>query len=619
MTGRVVSRAGWRLLTGELARRRRAIAFLAGWSVVESLPALLSGIAVAGALDRGFLAGRPLIGLGWLGVLGLAMVVQALATRNTFPWLAAIVEPLRDALVRMVVTTALRRAVEGGERGDGSVVARICGQTEAVRNLVAALLRTLRPTVASLVLALAGLVALAPIVAAIAVPLILTSLALFAWLSRALAVRQREMILAEETMARTVTDVVEGLRDVVACGAAGTARDLVDRAVMAEARAALAMARTSSARSTIMAIGGVVPVILVLALAPWLLGTGRLTSGALVGAITYLVGTLDPALRALTGTVATWSRQLGVLLHRIAETSAARSEASAALPEASAALPEASAARSGTSAARSEMSAAVPETPGPRGAARPGSGELRVTGLTFAYGPRAEPVIDDLTLSIPEGEHLAIVGPSGIGKSTLASLLAGLAVPRRGTVRLGGVAVADIDAAHLRRSVALIPQEAYVFTGTLRENLAYLRPDATTAELGQAVAALGMRPLVDRLGGYDAALGVGGPELSAGERQLIALCRVHVSAARVVVLDEATCHLDPVAEARAERAFAGRTLVVIAHRISSARRARRILLLDGTTGSHEELLATSAMYAGLVGHWIASTNPEVSGGVRRTG
>ncbi|MEV0589882.1 ABC transporter ATP-binding protein [Nonomuraea cavernae] len=574
MTDRLVSRAGWRLLTEELSRRRRGLTILAGWSVVESLPALLSGLAVAAALDQGFLAGHPLVGLGWLGLLGLAMVVQALATRNTFPWLADMVEPIRDVLVRKVVAGALRRATQEGRSGDGSVVARLSGQTETVRNLVAALLRTLRPTVASLIAALAGLIALAPVVAAIAAPLIAVSLGLFAWLTRALAVRQRELILAGERMAREATGVIEGLRDVVACGAAPTAHDAVERAVMAEARAGIAMARTSSARGLIMAVGGVVPLILVLLLAPWLIASGRLTSGELVGAATYLAGSLDPALRSLTGTVASWCRQLGVLLHRIAETST------------------------------------LPDVPARRGHARPDAGDLRVTGLTFGYGPQVEPVIDDLTLSIAAGEHLAIVGASGIGKSTLAALLAGLTRPQYGTVRLGGVDVNEIDEAHLRRSVALVPQEAYVFTASLRDNLTYLRPEAKDADLDLTVTALGMWPLVNRLGGYDAPLGIGGPVLSAGERQLIALGRVYLSAASVLVLDEATCHLDPGAEARAEEALAatGRTLVVIAHRISSAGRAQRILLLDGNraqAGTHRELLAASSVYAALVGHWQA--------------
>ncbi|MGH3897729.1 MAG: ATP-binding cassette domain-containing protein, partial [Pseudonocardiaceae bacterium] len=185
--------------------------------------------------------------------------------------------------------------------------------------------------------------------------------------------------------------------------------------------------------------------------------------------------------------------------------------------------------------------------------------------------------------AIAEGEHLAVIGPSGIGKSTLASLLGGLLVPGRGSVRLGGVDVAQIRAADLRRLVGVIPQEAYVFAGTLRENLSYLAPQATDRALTDAAAALGLAPLIDRLGGLDARLGAGGAELSNGEKQLVALARVYLSPARILILDEATCNLDPKAEARAEAIFARRpgTLVVIAHRISSARRARRVLLLDG--------------------------------------
>ena len=147
-----------------------------------------------------------------------------------------------------------------------------------------------------------------------------------------------------------------------------------------------------------------------------------------------------------------------------------------------------------------------------------------------------------------------------------------------------------------------------MFPGTVRENLCYLNPRATRQVLEQAIDRLGLAPVVERLGGLDAELVNPAQELSSGERQLVVLARVYVSPARVVLLDEATCHLDPAAEARAETAFAARpgTLVIIAHRISSARRARRILLLDGQQaryGSHAELLTRSPRYADLVGHW----------------
>jgi ABC-type multidrug transport system fused ATPase/permease subunit len=189
--------------------------------------------------------------------------------------------------------------------------------------------------------------------------------------------------------------------------------------------------------------------------------------------------------------------------------------------------------------------------------------------------------------------------------------VAGLQVAQHGEISYGGVPLRDLPEAVLRREIAIVPQEAYVFTGSLRENLTYLRPDATDAELDACAAAVGLAPLADRLGGYDTPLAGTEPALSDGERQLIALGRVYLSPARVVILDEATCHLDPAAEAAAEAAFAtrGGSLLVIAHRISSARRAQRILVLDGTTalvGTHAELLTRSPLYADLTGRWTCA-------------
>ncbi|MEU6764870.1 ABC transporter ATP-binding protein [Streptomyces sp. NPDC046853] len=230
---------------------------------------------------------------------------------------------------------------------------------------------------------------------------------------------------------------------------------------------------------------------------------------------------------------------------------------------------------------------------------------LQLSSVSFAYGPLAEPVVRDLSLTVPRGGHLAVVGPSGIGKSTLVGLVAGMLRAGSGVVRVDGRGVRGREAVGRR---VLIPQEAYVFSGTVRENLAYLREDAAgDAELLAAAGAVGLDGVIERLGGLDAP--VDPAALSAGERQLVALTRAHVSHAPLALLDEATCHLDPAAEARAERAFAARpggTLVVIAHRISSARRADRILVMDGThtlCGSHGELLRSSSLYRELCGSW----------------
>lgn len=183
-----------------------------------------------------------------------------------------------------------------------------------------------------------------------------------------------------------------------------------------------------------------------------------------------------------------------------------------------------------------------------------------------------------------------MAGPSGIGKSTLLGLIAGVLRPDAGEVATGCDRV-------------LVPQEAYVFTATLRENLGYVCPQPPSYQALLASAeAVGAGPLLARLGGLDAVLDPAA--LSAADRQLIALARAHVSPAPLVLLDEATCHLDPAAEARAERAFTGRTLVVVAHRTGSARRADRVLLMDGARaelGTHEELLARSAFYRDLTG------------------
>jgi ATP-binding cassette subfamily C protein len=177
---------------------------------------------------------------------------------------------------------------------------------------------------------------------------------------------------------------------------------------------------------------------------------------------------------------------------------------------------------------------------------------------------------------------------------------------------VGGVHPVELPAAGLADVRVLIPQEAYVFTGTVRDNLVYLRPDATTGQIDRAVAAVGATELVDRLGGLDADVRPG--HLSAGERQLLALVRAYLSPAPLVILDEATCHLDPEAERRAEEAFAARdgTLVVIAHRISSALRGRRVLVLDGVTaviGDHDTVIGASPMYRDLLGRWEASAPP----------
>ncbi|OIK23168.1 ATP-binding cassette domain-containing protein [Streptomyces malaysiense] len=569
---------GLRLLREVSAGSRRSLVRALGWSAVQAAPALASGRMLATALDQGFLAGRPVAGVCWLTGIAALYGVRAAAQRAMFDPLASIVEPMRDELVRRVVRGALRRAVYEGLPGagpDAAGVTRLSSQVDAVRGTVAALLRTALPLAVNLLAALLGLASLDLRMAlVVAVPL-LVAVAAFVPAMRALTRRRAAYLLAEERVAAATGSVIGAARDVAALGADREARAEVHRAADASARAATTVAWANALRVPVILFGGQLPVLGLLLAGPSLVRQGTVSPGAVIGAVSYVTAYLIPALQQMTGAVAGYWSQLRVLAARLAATSAR------------------------------------PGTPGPAEVpARPAGADLIVRGLTFAYGPHSEPVLRDVTFTVPRAGHLALVGPSGVGKSTLAALLAGIGQPDAGRIAIGGRTTAELPEAERAALVALVPQEAYVFPGTLRENVAYLAPGARDDALERAAAAVGLSPLVARLGGYDAELTDPAAALSSGERQLIALARVYASPARLVILDEATCHLDPAAEAVVESAFARRpgTLIVVAHRLSSAARAGRVLILDAdghAFGTHAELLATHPGYAALVGHWDA--------------
>ncbi|GAA3918875.1 ATP-binding cassette domain-containing protein [Actinoplanes auranticolor] len=558
-----------RYLLRFLRRHPAPLARLAWWSAVEAVPAVLSGQVIARAVDRGFLAGHPRTGLAWLGLLAAAVMLGAWGTRNTYRCLAGLAEPLRDELVTHVVGGALRRAASG-DNADRSAVARLTHQVEIVRDTFAGAVMTVRGFLFAVTGALLGLAALAPPIAlAVAVPM-LAGLTLFAVTLPAMVARQRAYVAADERLADEAGPAFAGRRDVVACGA--ESRVAADLAVPVDGQAAAerSVVRMTAVRGLSLALAGWLPVVIVLLATPWLI-RGGLTAGAVLGALTYLLHGVQPALNTLIGGLGGGGVRLTVTLDRILRAGE---------------LP--------------------PPEPAPTAARPPTGAQISLRKVTFSYSRHAEPVVHDLDLDVTDGDHLAIVGPSGIGKSTLVALLAGTLRPRRGEATLGGVPLADLDARTLARQRVLIPQEAYVFSGTLRDNLRYLRPDADPRELDHAVDAVGLRALVERLGGYEAPIT---PDMmSAGERQLVALGRAYLSPARLVLLDESTCHLDAAGEARAERAFAGRpgALVVVAHRVSSAVRARRILLLDGgeaVLGTDRSLRLSSPLYREIAGHW----------------
>lgn len=582
----LAQRAHWHVLFGVLRQRRGLLARLLAWSVVEAVPAFLSGRLIAAAIDDGFLAGQPTVGFGWLGLMALSALVGAIGTRQTYLRLAELVEPFRDELVDLVVSGVLRRCTVGGETADTAAVARLTHQVEIVRDSFASVIMVTQGFLVTTTSALLGLFTLAPLAVVLVAPPLLIGLGLFLAALRAMAIYQRAAIVADEGIAEVVTTVATGLRDIVACGAEDQARTMAGRTIDTQQAAAIRLAQVTTLRTAALGISTWVPLLLILVGSPWLVSHGA-TTGTVLGAITYVSMGLQPAIQTLIRAVSGSGLWLVVTLRRIVEA--------AQLPAAN------------DGGAQVYFEAAHREPP-----YRPDGTVLELRGVTFAYGHHANPVIQDLDLLLPDGDHLAVVGPSGVGKSTLAGIIAGLLEPQAGQVLLGGVELRDWGSQDLARHRVLIPQEAYVFTGTVEENLTYLREDSTPTEIDEAIDAVGARELVERLGGCRADLDPAA--LSASERQLITLARAYLSPARLVILDEATCHLDPVADSRVERAFAQRpgTLVVVAHRISSALHARRIFVLDGNRallGTHQELLTCSALYRDLVGHWHTGLIP----------
>jgi ATP-binding cassette subfamily C protein len=562
---------------------------------------------VARALDDGFLAGRPWTGAAWLGGLMLAAALGAIGTRGLYACLGATVEPFRDRLVRHVIRHALHAAVAG--RPDSGAVSRLARQVEIARDAYAGVILAVRGCLVTAVGVTAGLLALDPLLALIILPPFLLGLFTFIATLGFAAERHRRAAEADERLAARVGQVAAAVPDLAGCGGEDHGAALTAAPIARLAAAERALAGAAALRAACFAIGGWLPLLAVLAAAPWLSAQG-LTAGALTGALLYVLTGLQPALTALVTGLGGSGLRLCVALSRILSDGPLSQEAAAAPDRAASAEPEPSRATeavttvNGRNAPRDSASASNGHrTPGARPSAETA---LMARDLTFAYGPHAAPAVTGLDLTVHHGDHLAIIGPSGIGKSTLAALLCGLLTPDSGTVAYGpNESASALETAELARRRVLIPQEAYVFTGTVRANLSYLHPDAADADLAAAVSTVGARPLIERLGGLDATIDP--QRLSAGERQLLALARAHCSPAPIAVLDEATCHLDPAAEARAEAAFAARgTLIVIAHRAASAMRAPRLLLLDGrsaVTGDHEHLRAVSPLYRKLLAHW----------------
>jgi ATP-binding cassette subfamily B protein len=243
----------------------------------------------------------------------------------------------------------------------------------------------------------------------------------------------------------------------------------------------------------------------------------------------------------------------------------------------------------------------------------PADGAVELRDVTFGYVDGA-PVIRGLTLKLEPGEHFALVGVTGAGKSTLAKLLTRQYDPQRGSISLGGVDLRNATLESLRRRIVMLPQEGHLFSGTIADNVRLAHPDASDEDAACALDRIGALERFEALpDGLATNVQTRGLRLSAGERQLVGIARVALASPAVIVLDEATSSLDPATEAAVERALAavvtGRTVVTIAHRLSTAERADRVVVMDhgrvAEVASHAELVEQGDRYARLWASWQA--------------
>ena len=317
---------------------------------------------------------------------------------------------------------------------------------------------------------------------------------------------------------------------------------------------------------------------IVLGVGGWLVVTGDMTTGTLLAFMVYLANFFDPV------------QQLSQLYNTFLSATAALDRITVVLDE----EPD------------------IVDAPSARDLPRI-DGHVHFDHVRFGYGELPD-VLHDFDLDVPAGTTVALVGHTGAGKSTIAKLLARFYDPRSGRITIDGTDLRIVTQESLRRQLGIVPQEGFLFAGTVADNIAFGRPDAARAEIEEAAAAVGADTFIGELpDGYDTDVGERGFRLSLGQRQLVAFARALLADPRILILDEATSSVDIGTERRIDlglrRLVTGRTAFIIAHRLSTIRRADLIVVLDHgrivDAGAHDELIARPGPYTQLYGDWAA--------------
>jgi ATP-binding cassette, subfamily B, bacterial len=578
MTDRASAREVWRE-TRPLTRRVQRLYLVAAAAVILSTLITLAGPAlVKYAVDNGIVKHEQ----HPVDVAALAILVLALLK----PFVVRL-QTLTAATASERFLTALRKrafaklqALPLGffeQERTGVLVSRLTSDVQALDEFLREALVEVVGSGLQIALTVAVLIVLSPTLAAVslvALPVLLVA----SWTFHHSAGGAYHAI--RDRVAETLTALQEGLSGVRVVQAFRRERRTMDT-YRPRSRAQIGAWRRASFVNirlfTMIPLAQTVALVAVLLTAASMYRNGSISQGTIVAYVLYLVQLFDP--------IARFSEWLGEFRQGLAAL--------------------------GKVVGLLQAENAV----GERGGAveLPADGVLELDGVTFGYAGGA-PVVKDVSLLLERGEHVALVGVTGAGKSTLAKLLTRQYDPQAGAIRLGGVDLRDGTIDSLRHRIVMLPQEGHLFSGTIADNVRLADPDASDAAVRHALAQIGALERFESLpDGLRTDVQTRGVRLSAGERQLVGIARVALADPAVIVLDEATSSLDPATEAAVERALAavveGRTVIIIAHRLSTAERADRVVVMDSgrvvEAASHDELVAQGERYARLWASWQA--------------
>jgi ATP-binding cassette subfamily B protein len=578
MMDRASAREVWRE-TRPLTRPVQRLYFVAAAAVIVSTLITLAAPALVGyAVDHGIAKHEQHpVDVAALAILGLALVKPFVVRLQTLT-AATASERFLTALRKRAFAKlqALPLGFFEQER-TGVLVSRLTSDVQALDEFLREALVEVVGSGLQIALTVVVLIILSPTLAAVSL-VALPVLLIASWTFHHSAGGAYHAI--RDRVAETLTALQEGLSGVRVVQAFRRERRTMET-YRPRSRAQIGAWRRASFVNirlfTMIPLAQTVALVAVLLTAASMYRSGSISQGTIVAYVLYLVQLFDP--------IARFSEWLGEFRQGLA-----------ALGKVVGLL-------------RAEN--AVSERPG--AVVLPADDVLELDDVTFGYVGGA-PVVKDVSLRLDAGEHVALVGVTGAGKSTLAKLLTRQYDPQEGAIRLGGVDLRDGTLESLRHRIVMLPQEGHLFSGTIADNVRLADPYASDDEVRHALAQIGALERFAALpDGLQTDVQTRGVRLSAGERQLVGIARVALANPAVIVLDEATSSLDPATEAAVEQALAavveGRTVIIIAHRLSTAERADRVVVMDNgrvvETASHDELVAQGERYARLWASWQA--------------